>query len=41
MLNWICLAGAMADRRPEILAWTQVYVGAGHCVALFRPDGQA
>lgn len=37
MLNWICLAGAMADRTPEILAWTEAYIGAGHCVALFPP----
>ena len=34
---WICLAGAMADRTPEILAWTEAYIGAGHCVALFPP----
>jgi hypothetical protein len=37
MLNWFCLAGAMAERQPEIVAWTEAYVGAGHCVAVVRP----
>jgi hypothetical protein len=37
-LNWVCLAGAMAERTPEIVAWTDTYVsGAGKCAAVFRP----
>jgi hypothetical protein len=39
MLNWICLAGAMADRTPEIVAWTDTYVcGSGKCSAIFWPS---
>jgi hypothetical protein len=36
-LNWVCLAGAMADRTPEIVAWTETYaLGASQCQAIFR-----
>ena len=37
-LNWICLAGAMDDRRAEILAWAECYIfNSSKCVCLFRP----
>lgn len=36
ILNWVCLAGAMEDRKPEILGWAETYVGnSNKCVALF------
>lgn len=38
MLNWICLAGAMEDRKPEILAYAEAHIfNSDKCVALFRP----
>jgi hypothetical protein len=37
-LNWICLAGAMADRRAEVIAWEETYIfNSDKCAALFRP----
>jgi hypothetical protein len=37
-LNWICLAGAMDDRKAEILAWAECYIfNSSKCVCLFRP----
>jgi hypothetical protein len=37
--NWICLAGAMHDRRAEILDYVETYVfNSNKCFALFR-DG--
>ena len=36
-LNWICLAGAMDDRKAEILAWAECYIfNSSKCVCLFR-----
>lgn len=38
MLNWVCLAGAMEDRKPEILAYAEAHIfNSDKCVALFRP----
>ena len=37
-LNWICLAGAMADRKAEILAWAECHIfNSSKCVSVFRP----
>jgi len=37
MLNWVCLAGAMEDRKAEILAYAEAYIfNSDKCVALFR-----
>jgi hypothetical protein len=36
-LNWICLAGAMADRTAEIVAWEETHIfNSDKCAALFR-----
>jgi hypothetical protein len=36
MLNWVCLAGAMAGRQAEVLAWAETYVfNSSKCVAVF------
>jgi len=36
-LNWICLAGAMAERRAEVLAFAETYVfNSTKVAALFR-----
>lgn len=40
LLNWMCLAGAMAelDRKPEILDYIETYVfNSDKCMALFKP----
>lgn len=38
MRNWICLAGAMEGRRPEILAYAETYIfNSSKCVAVFPP----
>src|SRR5581483_10068525 len=38
MRNWICLAGAMAGRTPEILTYAETYIfNSSKCVALFPP----
>jgi hypothetical protein len=35
--NWICLAGAMSDRRAEILDYTETYIlNSNKCLAVFR-----
>lgn len=40
--NWICLAGAMAGRRAEILTYAETYIfNSSKCVAIFRPDSLA
>ncbi len=37
--NWICLAGAMHGRKPEILAWAEAYTNNScKCVAMFPPN---
>jgi hypothetical protein len=37
-LNWVCLAGAMADRKPEVLAYAETWVlNSDKAAALFRP----
>lgn len=37
LLNWVCLAGAMKDRTPDILAWEETYIfNSDKCAALFR-----
>jgi hypothetical protein len=37
-LNWICLAGAINDRKAEILAWAECYIfNSSKYVCLFRP----
>jgi hypothetical protein len=36
-LNWVCLAGAMADRKPEVLAYAETWVlNSDKTTALFR-----
>ena len=38
MRNWICLAGAMEGRKPEILAFAQTYIfNSSKCIAVFPP----
>jgi hypothetical protein len=38
LLNWICLAGAMGERKAEVLAWNPTYIfNSDKCAALFRP----
>ncbi|HYC44651.1 MAG TPA: hypothetical protein VED01_04105, partial [Burkholderiales bacterium] len=40
VLNWMCLAGAMAelDYKPEILDWVETWTfNAPKCMAVFRP----
>ena len=40
LLNWMCLAGAMAEleRKPEIIDYIETYVfNSSKCMALFRP----
>jgi hypothetical protein len=38
MRNWICLAGSMEGRTPEVLTYSESYVfNSSKCVALFRP----
>lgn len=37
-LNWICLAGAMEDRKAEVLAYAETWIfNSGKVTALFRP----
>jgi len=37
-LNWICLAGAMAERTAEVLAWEETHIfNSDKCAAIFRP----
>jgi hypothetical protein len=37
-LNWVCLAGAMAERRADVLAYAETYVmNSDKTAALFRP----
>jgi hypothetical protein len=37
-LNWICLAGAMAERRAEVLAFAESYIfNSDKVAAIFRP----
>ena len=37
LLNWICLAGAMGERTPEIVAWEETYIfNSDKCAALFK-----
>ena len=36
--NWICLAGATADRRAEVLEYLETYIfNSNKCFAVFRP----
>ena len=40
LLNWMCLAGAMAElgRKPEIVDYVETYVfNSNKCLALFKP----
>ena len=40
LLNWMCLAGAMAEleRKPEVLDYIETYVlNSNKCMALFKP----
>jgi hypothetical protein len=38
--NWICLAGAMADRRAEIVDYVETYIfNSTKCFAVFPPNG--
>lgn len=38
ILNWVCLAGAMEGRAPDILAFADCYIfNSEKCVALFNP----
>lgn len=40
MRNWICLAGAMEGRRPEIVTYAETYIfNSSKCVALFTAAG--
>lgn len=37
MRNWICLAGSMEGRTPEVLAYSESYIfNSSKCVALFK-----
>jgi hypothetical protein len=37
-LNWVCLAGAMADRQPEVLAYAESWIfNSDKVAAIFRP----
>lgn len=37
-LNWVCLAGAMADRKAEVLAYAQTWIlNSDKATAVFRP----
>ena len=39
VLNWVCLAGAMEDRTPEVAAWAPSYIfNSSKCIAIFRPE---
>ena len=39
VLNWVCLAGAMEGRIPEIAAWAPSYIfNSSKCIAIFRPE---
>jgi len=39
ILNWICLAGAMEGRKPDILAYSETYLfNSGKAVVLFPPN---
>jgi len=40
LLNWMCLAGAMAElgRKPQVLDYIETYVlNSNKCLALFKP----
>ena len=40
--NWICLAGAMADRRAEIVDYIETYIfNSTKCFAVFPPNDAA
>ena len=40
-LNWVCLAGAMHGRKPEILAYSETYIfNSSKTVALFPVEAQ-
>jgi hypothetical protein len=39
MRNWICLAGAMEGRKPEVLTYAETYIfNSNKCVAVFHPE---
>jgi hypothetical protein len=39
-LNWVCLAGAMADRQADVLAYAETWIfNSDKVAAIFRPDG--
>ena len=38
LLNWVCLAGAMANRRAEVLAYAESWIfNSDKATAIFRP----
>ena len=40
--NWICLAGAMSDRKAEVLDYMDTYIfNSNKCFALFPPNGDS